>query len=69
MRCNFEKEIVALNSQLFGSVQMNYLKSFCISVKHFSKIKMSELVYQSERVEIIHISSVDRGIISLCIID
>lgn len=64
---NFGKEIVALDSQSFWSFQMNYLIHECIFGKDFSKIKMSELVYQSKRATLIHTSSINRARQSFCI--
>ena len=60
MSITFGKERVPLHSQSFGSFQLNYLIGLCIFGKDFNKIKKSELVYQSKRVTIIHISSIDR---------
>ena len=68
MIITFGKERVPLHSQSFGSFQLNYLIGLCIFGKDFSKIKKSELVYQSKRVTIIHISSIQR-VMSLLTLD
>ena len=46
--------------QFFSSFQLNYLISLCIFGKEFCKLRIAELVYQSKRVTIIDISSIDR---------
>ena len=68
MSITFGKERVPLHSQSFGSFQLNYLIGLCIFGKDFNKIKKSELVYQSKRVTIIHISSIER-LMSLLTLD
>ena len=61
MKYNFGKEKVRLQGQSFGSFQLNYFISLCIFGKDFCKLKMDELVYQSKKWTIIHISSIARA--------
>ena len=61
MHYNFGKERVELHSQSFASFQLNYLICLCMFGKDLSKVKKSELVYQSKRVTVIHLSSIDRA--------
>ena len=56
----FGRERVCMIGQSFASFQLNYLIRFCIFGKDFCKLKSAELVYQSKRVTIIHISSIER---------
>ena len=61
MQYYFGKEKVTLQGQSFSSFQLNYFISLCIFGKDFCKLQDSEIVYQSKRVTIIHISSIDRA--------
>ena len=56
----FGRERVRMNVQSFASFQLNYLICVRIFGKDFCKLKSAELVYQSKRVTIIHISSIER---------
>ena len=46
--------------QSFAWFQLNYLIRFFIFGNDFCKLRRAELVYQSKRVTIIHILSIDR---------
>ena len=61
LKYNFGKEKVHLQKQSFGSFQINYFISLCIFGKDFCKLKMDELVYQSKKWTIIHVSSIARA--------
>ena len=60
MTYKFGKERVQIKSQSFASFQLNYLINLCIFGKDYNLLSKSELVYQSTRVTIIHISSIER---------
>ena len=56
----FGRERVCMIGQSFSSFQLNYLILLCIFEKDFCELRSAELVDQSKRVKIIHISSIDR---------
>ena len=60
MTYKFGKEQVRIKSQSFASFQLNYLINLCMFGKDYNLLSKSELVYQSTRVTIIHISSIER---------
>jgi len=60
MTYKFGKERVQIKSQSFASFQLNHLINLCIFGKDYNLLSKSELVYQSTRVTIIHISSIER---------
>ena len=61
MQYYFGKEKVTLQGQSFCSFKLNYFISLCIFGKDFCKLQDLEIVYQSKRVTIIHICSIERA--------
>ena len=60
LKYRFGRGKFSMIGQSFASFQLNYLIRLCIFGKDFCKLRSAELVYQSKRVTIIHISSIDR---------
>ena len=56
----FGREKGSMSVQSFAPFQLNYLIHLCIFGKDFCKLRSAKLVYQSKRLTIIHISSIDR---------